>query len=346
MIAKIKSLCYFLTGKNLYSLGQYKKALNAFDEAAKLNLTADISRYQKKTLKQIKIAEADLNNNQKSEELANNQLNRQLSKQLEDMESKFQTLQKQMSDLHTNSKLQSAVAAFNESKTENLIQELRQEVKELKSPNYKDEIFFQFTGMQEQVTKLQDRLEEHGEKAEQDRVRLRKNSNQMKGLQTQMYNLESNTSAQVIDLQVQVNENGKRDQEDRDKLNENTQQLKDHNLILQNTNAIDKAKADEYINYLKLEEPLLYIYYKTFYWTIHGFFHAHRILSTDLITYNTDYAETKKDKYLNNTKTTIDKVHIVTKHIPLVSNFTEIANDITHLVHNVVKTKKLKDICG
>jgi hypothetical protein len=34
----------------------------------------------------------------------------------------------------------------------------------------------------------------------------------------------------------------------------------------------------------------------------------------------------------------------VTKHIPLVSNFTEIANDITHLVHNVVKTKKLKDI--
>ena len=169
----------------------------------------------------------------------------------------------------------------------------------------------------------------------------------MKGLQTQMYNLESNTSAQVIDLQVQVNENGRRDQEDRNKLrtnslqmkglqtqvndldenaildrmqlNENTQQLQDHNLILRNTNAIDKAKADEYINYLKLEEPLLYIYYKTFYWTIHGFFYAHRILSTDLITYNTDYAETKKDKYLNNTKTTIDKVHIVTKHIPLVS---------------------------
>lgn len=156
MIAKIKSLYYFLIGKNLYSLGQYKKDLNAFDEAAKLNLTADISCYQKKTLKQIKIAEADLNNNQKSEELANNQLNRQLSKQLEDMESKFQTLQKQMSDLHTNSKLKSAVAAFNESKTENLIQELRQEVQELKSPNYKNEIFFQFTGMQEQVTKLQD----------------------------------------------------------------------------------------------------------------------------------------------------------------------------------------------
>lgn len=210
------------------------------------------------------------------------------------MESKFQTLQKQISDLHNSTKLKSAVAAFNESETENLVKELRQEVIELKYPDYKNEMFFQFTEMQEQVTKLQDQLEEHGEKAEQDRVRLRKNSNQMKGLQTQIYNLESNTSAQVIDLQVQVNENGKRDQEDRDKLNENTQQLKDHNLILQNTNAIDKAKADEYINYLKLEEPLLYIYYKTFYWTIHGFFHAHRILSTDLITYNTDYAETKK----------------------------------------------------
>lgn len=48
MMAKIKSLYYFLMGKNLYSLGQYKKALNAFDEAAKLNLTSDISLYQKK----------------------------------------------------------------------------------------------------------------------------------------------------------------------------------------------------------------------------------------------------------------------------------------------------------
>lgn len=112
MIAKIKSLCYFLIGKNLYSLGQYKKALNAFDEAAKLNLTADISRYQKKTLKQIKIAEDDLNNNQKSEELANNQLNRQLSKQLEDMQGKFQTLQKQMSDLHTSTKLKKCSSSF------------------------------------------------------------------------------------------------------------------------------------------------------------------------------------------------------------------------------------------
>jgi len=370
MIAVIKSFYYFFKGKNLYRLGRYEEALTAFEEAIKFNPTYNIYNYKHKALNQInnlihisyKKQKSKHTKDENSNELKHKEENKQLAKQLEEMQGQFQTLQKQVSNLSTNSKLKKAVKALKYTKNENLkgkISELQEEIKELKSPIYikKNNQFFsdQFKGLHDHFTTLQGQVEENKKTVHRDR---KESISQMKELQEQMDNIEDNnniTSSQIIKLQGQMDENEKITQNNKSQLRKNTEELKEHGLILQNINAVDKANIKEHITYLKSQEPLLYTYYQTFYWTIFNFFYAHLVLSTDLLTYNTDYTITTKDSHIKSTKTVINGINIFAKHLPAIGSLSEIISDVidnvyqdkqkqklqnkTQIISNIVKTK-------
>jgi len=348
MMAKIKSFYYFLKGKNLYSLGFYEEALSAFQQASKLNPANNVYNYYQKTLEQLN----------KFQQLS--PLHKQLFEQIEDMQQQFKAMQQQISTMENNNNYKLKDTFKNQEKDKNLekvVGKLGERIATLEqhkplipnsmetyNPQYSQQLFSeQFMEMQNQVIRLEDKIEENGKKDQEDRDKLQTSSVQMQGLRVQMNNLENNTSVQVTQLQDIVDENNKKAIHDRNLLRRNTEWLKDHDLILRNAGAIDKAEINKLINDLKSEEPLLYTYYKTFYWTIFNFFHAHLVLSTDLLTYNTEHTMTKKESYAKNTKTTLNGINIVTKHLPVVGSVSEIINDIVNNVYSNNKTKGVKD---
>lgn len=218
-MAKIKSFFYFFKGKNLYHLGRYEEALIAFEEAIRFNSNKNIYQYKQKALKQISNSNPTTHKNQqikyiKNEnhsELKYKEVNEQLSKQLDEMQGQFKTLQKQVSDLNSSLKLEKVIKVVKNSRNENLkdkISELQKEVKE-------------FKGMQDQFTKLQGKVEKNEKTAKE---QLKRNNSQMEGLQEQMYSLESTnslTSRQVIKIQGQIEKNEKMTGGNKNELNEN-----------------------------------------------------------------------------------------------------------------------------
>ncbi|HJD55179.1 MAG TPA: tetratricopeptide repeat protein [Rickettsia endosymbiont of Pyrocoelia pectoralis] len=232
------------------------------------------------------------------------QENQKLREQVSDIKDQLQTLQKQMFDLNTNSTLKDTAKIFNDFKTENSKDTVSNLQQE--TDELRPPTYKDTTCFSDQFVEMQDDL---------------------KKLQGQVYDLE---------------ESDKITQEDRNQLKQNTELLQNHNFILQDT--MDKAKMKEDIKLLEDQDPLLSLYYKTFYWTLLNFFHAHCTLSTELFTYNTNYAHKPQETLANNTKTAFDKINIITKHLPVIGNFTEVINNIINEVYNITQNKKLKNI--
>jgi superkiller protein 3 len=289
---------YYNKGTVLTVLGKREEAIQAYDKAIQLRPDYADAYYNKGILlKALGKKEEAIQVYNKAIQISSNnplyfcargQVLRQLGKEkeaLEDLNQAYGLVQKGVFGNHASSGHVNYINHTLNKDRKELIQKLTtlgNELDSLEQTTYtlKD---------QEQATKVIDKLKQ-----------LKQNYNKISEqafnkLNTETLDTSPSTETSSIMQRFEALENEMK--ELRQQAQENTKQIKKMDQVLQDASVYDAAQIKKDVDTLR-QDPKLYDYYKTFYWTLSNYVSAYRSLSSGLINGNTDFDESEKESLI------------------------------------------------